>query len=116
MKFLIFEQKYLEYLEDGKVLDALHVLRNELTPLQHNIDKVHILSRYSVLINFITVEEIYEIIYFIKYILFSYMMCSGRDELMKRANWEGKGLKSRTLLMDMIQQFLPPHIMLPPKR
>lgn len=46
----------------------------------------------------------------------SYMMCSGRDELMKRANWEGKGLKSRTLLMDMIQQFLPPHIMLPPKR
>lgn len=45
MKFLIFEQKYLEFLEDGKVLDALHVLRNELTPLQHNIDKVHILSR-----------------------------------------------------------------------
>jgi hypothetical protein len=44
------------------------------------------------------------------------MMCSGRDELMKRANWEGKGIKSRTLLMDMIQQFLPPHIMLPPKR
>jgi hypothetical protein len=48
MKFLIFEQKYLEYLEDGKVLDALHVLRNELTPLQHNIDKVHMLSRYLV--------------------------------------------------------------------
>lgn len=43
-------------------------------------------------------------------------MCSGREELTKRANWEGKGLKSRTLLMDMIQQFLPPHIMLPPKR
>lgn len=50
------------------------------------------------------------------FICFSYMMCSGREELMKRANWEGKGLKSRTLLMDMIQQFLPPHIMLPPKR
>lgn len=48
MKFLIFEQKYLELLEDGKVLDALHVLRNELTPLQHNIDKVHTLSRYSI--------------------------------------------------------------------
>lgn len=47
MKFLICEQKYLEYLEDGKVLDALHVLRNELTPLQHNIDKVHILSRFG---------------------------------------------------------------------
>lgn len=45
MKFLILEQKYLEYLEDGKVLDALHVLRNELTPLQHNTEKVHELSR-----------------------------------------------------------------------
>lgn len=47
MKFLILEQKYLEFLEDGRALDALHVLRNELTPLQHNIDRVHVLSRYS---------------------------------------------------------------------
>ena len=46
MKFLILEQKYLEFLEDGRALDALHVLRNELTPLQHNIDRVHVLSRY----------------------------------------------------------------------
>lgn len=45
MKFLILEQKYLEYLEDGRVLDALHVLRNELTPLNHNTAKVHELSR-----------------------------------------------------------------------
>lgn len=45
MKFLLLEQKYLEYLEDGKALDALHVLRSELTPLQHNIEKVHALSR-----------------------------------------------------------------------
>lgn len=46
MKFLILEQKYLEFLEDGRALDALHVLRNELTPLQHNIERVHVLSRY----------------------------------------------------------------------
>jgi hypothetical protein len=45
MKFLLLEQKYLEYLEDGRVLDALHVLRNELTPLQHNTVRVHELSR-----------------------------------------------------------------------
>lgn len=44
MKFLLLEQKYLEYLEDARVLDALHVLRNELTPLQHNTVRVHELS------------------------------------------------------------------------
>jgi hypothetical protein len=44
MKFLLLEQKYLEYLEDGRVLDALHVLRNELTPLHHNTVRVHELS------------------------------------------------------------------------
>lgn len=59
---------------------------------------------------------LFHVYYYIFFICFSYMMCSGREELMKRANWEGKGFKSRTLLMDMIQQFLPPHIMLPPKR
>lgn len=61
MKFLLLEQKYLEYLEDGRVLDALHVLRNELTPLQHNTARVHQLS--------------------------SYMMCSSTEELHERTNW-----------------------------
>lgn len=55
MKFLLLEQKYLEYLEEGLVLEALHVLRNELTPLGHNTGRVHQLS--------------------------AFMMCSGRDEL-----------------------------------
>jgi hypothetical protein len=44
------------------------------------------------------------------------MMCSGREELQERASWEGKGIVSRTLLMDKLQQFLPPAIMLPPRR
>lgn len=90
MKFLLLEQKYLEYLEDGRVLDALHVLRNELTPLSHNTRRVHELS--------------------------SYMMCSGREELQLRAGWEGKGTTSRTTLMDKLQGYLPPTIMLPPRR
>jgi hypothetical protein len=47
---------------------------------------------------------------------YSYMMCSGREELQVRASWEGKGLKSRTQLMDKLQEFLPPSIMLPPRR
>lgn len=55
MKFLLLEQKYLEYLEEGLVLEALQVLRNELTPLGHNTGRVHQLS--------------------------AFMMCSGSDEL-----------------------------------
>ncbi|KAK9885557.1 hypothetical protein WA026_012307 [Henosepilachna vigintioctopunctata] len=90
MKFLILEQKYLEFLEDGRVLDALHVLRNELTPLQHNTSRVHQLS--------------------------SFMMCSNAKELMERTNWEGKGTESRTTLMNKLQAFLPPTVMLPPNR
>ncbi|KAK0181661.1 hypothetical protein PV327_003928 [Microctonus hyperodae] len=90
MKFLLLEQKYLEFLEEGLVLDALQVLRNELTPLGHNTGRVHQLS--------------------------AFMMCSGRDELQTRAGWDGKGSASRTALMDRLQKYLPPSIMLPPKR
>lgn len=61
MKFLLLEQKYLEFLEDSRPLDALHVLRNELTPLQHNTPRVHQLS--------------------------SYMMCANSEDLFRRAHW-----------------------------
>lgn len=61
MKFLLLEQKYLEYLEEGRVLEALHVLRNELTPLQYNTPRVHQLS--------------------------SLMMCASSEELIRRSDW-----------------------------
>ena len=44
-KFLIAKQKYLECLEAGKVTAALHVLRNELAPLNPELDHLHALSR-----------------------------------------------------------------------
>ena len=44
MKFLVLEQKFLEDLEEGKVLDALYCLRNELTPMKHRTERVHELS------------------------------------------------------------------------
>lgn len=90
MKFLLLEQKYLEFLEEGRPIDALHVLRNELTPLQHNTPRVHQLS--------------------------SYMMCTNNQELYQRTGWEGRGVKSRTRLMDRLQSFLPASVMLPPRR
>ena len=44
MKFLILEQKFLELLEENRVIDALHCLRNELTPLKFNVERIHELS------------------------------------------------------------------------
>lgn len=90
MKFLLHEQKYLESLEDGRVMEALDVLRKELTPLGHNVARVHQLS--------------------------SFMMCSKVDELRNAAHWQGKGQASRGALMEKLQRFLPPSIMLPPRR
>ncbi|TKS81537.1 WD repeat-containing protein 26 [Collichthys lucidus] len=90
MKFLLLQQKYLEYLEDGKVLEALQVLRAELTPLKYNTERIHILS--------------------------GYLMCSHAEDLRTKAEWEGKGTESRTKLLDKLQTYLPPSVMLPPRR
>ncbi|KAL6108655.1 wdr26 [Pungitius sinensis] len=90
MKFLLLQQKYLEYLEDGKVLEALQVLRAELTPLKYNTERIHILS--------------------------GYLMCSHAEDLRAKAEWEGKGTSSRTKLLDKLQTYLPPSVMLPPRR
>ncbi|KAH6918387.1 WD repeat-containing protein [Coprinopsis sp. MPI-PUGE-AT-0042] len=43
-EFLIKEQKYLELLEAKKTTEALHVLRNELAPLNVDSDHLHTLS------------------------------------------------------------------------
>ncbi|XP_048880810.1 WD repeat-containing protein 26-like isoform X2 [Brienomyrus brachyistius] len=90
MRFLLLQQKYLEYLEDGKVLEALQVLRAELTPLKYNTDRIHVLS--------------------------GYLMCSHAEDLRAKAEWEGKGAASRTKLLDKLQTYLPPSVMLPPRR
>ncbi|XP_051900926.1 WD repeat-containing protein 26-like [Pristis pectinata] len=90
MKFLLLEQKYLEFLDDGKVLEALQVLRFELTPLKYNTDRIHALS--------------------------GYLMCSDADDLRAKAEWEGKGSLSRTKLLDKLHTYLPPSVMLPPRR
>lgn len=88
MQFLLLEQKYLELLEEGKVMDALSVLQYELTPLNHKTTRVHQLS--------------------------SFIMCSTPNEVREQARWNGK--ESRVNLMEQLQGFLPPSVMLPPRR
>jgi len=90
MRFLILEQKYLENLEDGKILDALRCLRDELAPLKYNIERLHELS--------------------------SFLMCTDQMNLKTLSKWAGKNALSRQNLMDKLQTFLPPSIMLPPHR
>ncbi|XP_061173975.1 WD repeat-containing protein 26-like [Saccostrea echinata] len=90
MQFLILEQKYLELLENGREIDALHCLRYELTPLKFNTERVHQLS--------------------------TFMMCCNAEDLRETAEWDGKGVESRTKLIEKLQTFLPPSVMLPPRR
>ncbi|CAG8522629.1 10420_t:CDS:10 [Funneliformis caledonium] len=44
VRFLIRQQKYLELLEARQIKKALIVLRNELTPLDFNLERLHSLS------------------------------------------------------------------------
>lgn len=90
MRFHLLEQKYLELLEDGRTLDALHCLRSELSPLKCNIDRVHELS------------------FFVVY--------SNVNELRKMAKWEGRGRITRLKLFEKLQEFLPASVVLPPQR
>ena len=50
-KFLISQQKYLEYLESGKTAIALHVLRNELASIHTDPDLLHPLSRFVIFLS-----------------------------------------------------------------
>jgi hypothetical protein len=45
-RFLISQQKYLEYLERGDQKKALHTLRSELAPTAKDSDLLHSLSGY----------------------------------------------------------------------
>jgi len=90
MKFLLLEQKYLELLEDGLLMEALTCLRNQVTPLKYNTDQVHRLS--------------------------SYLMCSTSEDLREVARWSGKGQTSRAELLDRLQVFLPSSVMIPSRR
>ncbi|UXI16660.1 cell division protein [Sarcoptes scabiei] len=90
MKFLLLEQKFLECIEDGKEIEALKCLQNEITKLKYNLDKLPKIC--------------------------SYLFTNSSEELRKVANWEGKGHTSRTKLMEKLQNFLPASIMLPSRR
>lgn len=90
MRLLLTEQKYLEIIEDNQPLKALRCLRLEITSLTDDIKYIQHLA--------------------------SLLMCKSNSEVRAKANWSGKGLESRQNLIEKFQRFIPPMIMLPPKR
>ncbi|KAI9489752.1 WD40-repeat-containing domain protein [Zychaea mexicana] len=89
-QFLIRQQKFLELLEAQKTMKALHVLRNELTPLGQSIERLHQLS--------------------------SLIFCSSVEDIKSQAQWDGAGGTSRQQLLVDLQNYIPPSIMIPNER
>lgn len=73
MRFWIRQQKFLEFLEERETGQALIVLRTELTPLYQDTQRLHFLS--------------------------SLLMCQSREDLMKKAGWDGAYGASRQILL-----------------
>lgn len=92
VKMLILKQLYLELLEADNINDALVVLRKEISPiLQHSSSEIlHHLA--------------------------SLMLCDGIHDLYERANWSGSKGSSRMELMNEIQTFVDPHLLIPENR
>ncbi|KAL7419568.1 hypothetical protein Q5752_005480 [Cryptotrichosporon argae] len=89
-RFLIAQQKYLEYLEAGQQGKALRVLRHELAQSASDSDALHTLS--------------------------SYMMCLDKADLHERARWDGAAGGSRAALLEQLQHHVSPGAIVPARR
>lgn len=90
MTFAIYEQKFLELLEEGDCLAAFQCLRFDLAPLKVNEERLAKLAQI--------------------------IMINDPKQIRSAAGWAGKGGQSRANLMERLQSYLPHHVMLPPRR
>ncbi|KAK9480403.1 WD40-repeat-containing domain protein [Lipomyces japonicus] len=88
--FHIRQQKYLELLEQRRLVEALTVLRDELTSIDHDTSQLHFLS--------------------------SLMMCSSTDDLKLQSGWSGSDGLSRQELLGALQKYISPAVMIPAHR
>ncbi|EQL32335.1 hypothetical protein BDFG_05468 [Blastomyces dermatitidis ATCC 26199] len=89
MLFCLRQQKFLELLEQRDLATALMVLRQELTPLNHDIAQLHALS--------------------------SLLMCPA-ENLRAQAGWDGSVLQSRQRLLGELSRSISPAVMIPDHR
>lgn len=116
MKFLLLEQKYLEHLNAGNTIEALKVLQLELTPLHHNTARTHELSTYLMFgqpsfSHSISPRQAnhYNPNQCIPSSLYPNTLPPTPTEMVNSPN-------SRAAVMERLQEYLPPTIMLPPRR
>ncbi|KAF5744052.1 WD repeat-containing protein 26-like [Tripterygium wilfordii] len=88
--FLILEQKFFEFLDGEKVMDALKTLRTEIAPLSINNGRVRELS--------------------------SCIVFRGQYSLVGSSNQDVVRKKSRPRLLEELQRLLPPTVMIPERR
>lgn len=88
--FIILEQKFLELLDDEKLMDALKTLRTEIAPLCINSNRIHNLSARIV-------------------------SPFQRDQTEIVANTAMKA-KSRSMLLEELQRIFPPTVIIPERR
>jgi len=116
MKFILLEQKYLENLNSGNTIDALKVLQLELTPLHHNTTRTHELSTYLMLGQ----------PPFTPHSSLSPRQTSSHYNPLSQSIPSSSypntppdlvcSPSSRAAVMERLQAYLPPTIMLPPRR
>jgi hypothetical protein len=100
MTFWIRQQKYLEHLERRDLQQALHVLRQELTPLQQDQDRLHQLAGYAVApVQMASIDADPHRL----------LMCSP-STLQQQAQWDGSNGQSRhDLLTELSSAFTSPN-------
>jgi WD repeat-containing protein 26 len=90
MLFWMREQKFLEYLNQRDLSKALAVLRQELTPLNHDIHQLHALSRKVIQASLLRYKT--------ELTLNSLLMCPAED-WRAQARWNGSIVDSRKHLL-----------------
>ncbi|KAK6211900.1 hypothetical protein LQW54_005601 [Pestalotiopsis sp. IQ-011] len=90
MRFWIRQQKYLELLEERDITRALAVLRNEVTPLYQDPQRLQLLS--------------------------GLLMCPTPADLKSTANWDGAYGESRKILLSELSKCISASVMLPEHR
>ncbi|XP_042478236.1 WD repeat-containing protein 26 homolog isoform X1 [Macadamia integrifolia] len=88
--FLILEQKFFEFLERDKIMDALMTLRTEIAPLCINTSRVHELS--------------------------ACIVSPSRRLLLGVSSQDIVNANSRLKLLEKLQKLLPPTVMIPERR
>ena len=76
IEYCIYEQQYFELLEQKQNLQALEVLRTQLTRRSKNMARLHFLP--------------------------TLLVCKNPEELKMKAEWKGSGLEGRKALLDRI--------------